>query len=596
MNRFLTGLSILSCILLLCTSFATASSLANGIVMGKVFWFHLSMIGLAGTVFVSIIAHPSNRLSFDTSDAFVLILFGIVLTTYAWGLNPEPEKLLFGGQLVCLWFMLKYLFISFPLLYSFFPVIIMISGAFEAIKGLSQLYGFTPSNHALFRLTGSFFNPGPFSGYLAVILPISLGFILRLRKQPANSCRMVYYLAWVTFLLILLVLPAGMSRSAWMAALFSCGWVYWCYRIGWEKTKKGYIKYKKQCMVAAAILLGILCLSGYGMYGIKKDSARGRFLMWKITALSIQQHPFKGTGLGGFPQAYAQTQAEYFTLGKGSDVEKKVAGCPEYAFNEYLQFGLEEGVFGLITFIVWIGYCFYRGIQKKRYAISGSILSLSIFAFSSYPLQLPSFWVLLLFLTAGASVHPFQKKAHMYPLFLFIGVSLVCFWMQKKYYNGYKAWEKGQLLYNNRIYETAQREYMQLYPLLNHKPEFLFEGAQCLSKTGRKQEAIRWFKRAIRLSADPMIYYVMARNEQTLGKYKEAEQHLLYAIDLLPERHYPYFLLAKLYAEPAFFQPKKRDSVAKIVLTKIPKVKTTAIEEMKQEIQKLINKENESSN
>lgn len=36
MNRFLTGLSMLSCTLLLCTSFATASSLANGIVMGKV--------------------------------------------------------------------------------------------------------------------------------------------------------------------------------------------------------------------------------------------------------------------------------------------------------------------------------------------------------------------------------------------------------------------------------------------------------------------------------------------------------------------------------------------------------------------------------
>lgn len=538
MNRFLTGLSMLSCTLLLCTSFATASSLANGIVMGKVFWFHLSMLCLAGTVFISIITYPLRRLSFNRSDGLILLLSGIVLATYAWGLIPEPEKLLFGGQLICLWFMLKYLFVSFPSLQTFFPVLIMASGAFEATKGLCQLYGFTPSNHALFRLTGSFFNPGPFSGYLAVILPISFGFILRLRKQTANSCRIIYYLAWITFLLILLVLPAGMSRSAWIAALFSCSWVYWSYEIGWEKTKKGYIKYKRQCMVATAILLGVFCLGGYGMYQIKKDSARGRLLMWKITTLSIQQQPFTGVGLGGFPEAYAQTQAAYFTSGKGNDAEKKVAGCPEYAFNEYLQIGLEEGILGLITFIGWIGYCFCRGIQKRRYEISGSILSLSIFAFSSYPFQLPSFWVLLLFLTAGVSLRPSRQKGRRYLLFLFVGVSLVCFWMQKKYYNGYKAWEKGQLLYNNRIYETAQREYIQLYPLLNHKPEFLFEGAQCLSKTGRKQEAIRWLKRAIRLSADPMLYYVMARNEQALGKYKEAEQHLLYAINLLPERHY----------------------------------------------------------
>ena len=30
--------------------------------------------------------------------------------------------------------------------------------------------------------------------------------------------------------------------------------------------------------------------------------------------------------------------------GKATEQEKLVAGCPEYAFNEYLQIGLEQGV------------------------------------------------------------------------------------------------------------------------------------------------------------------------------------------------------------------------------------------------------------
>ncbi|MFQ9020852.1 MAG: hypothetical protein ACLR6J_04865 [Parabacteroides merdae] len=35
----------------------------------------------------------------------LLLLFaGITLATYDWQLDPEPEKLLFGGQLVVLWF------------------------------------------------------------------------------------------------------------------------------------------------------------------------------------------------------------------------------------------------------------------------------------------------------------------------------------------------------------------------------------------------------------------------------------------------------------------------------------------------------------
>lgn len=47
--------------------------------------------------------------------------------------------------------------------------------------------------------------------------------------------------------------------------------------------------------------------------------------------------------LGGFPAAYAETQAEYMASGKATEQEKLVAGCPEYAFNEYLQIGLEQG-------------------------------------------------------------------------------------------------------------------------------------------------------------------------------------------------------------------------------------------------------------
>lgn len=178
--------------------------------------------------------------------------------------------------------MLKYLLRSFPPLQSFSPFIILITGALEAIEGLRQLYGFTSSNHGLFRLTGSFFTPGPFSGYLAVVLPLCLGFILRLRPQSGIPFRMVYYLAWGALLLSLLVLPGRMSRTPWIAAILSCSWVYWNYQ------------------------------GGYGICQMKKDSAHGRVWIWKVTALSICEQSFKGTGLGGFPAAYAKTQAGYF--------------------------------------------------------------------------------------------------------------------------------------------------------------------------------------------------------------------------------------------------------------------------------------------
>lgn len=53
----------------------------------------------------------------------------------------------------------------------------------------------------------------------------------------------------------------------------------------------------------------------------------------------------------------------------------------------------------------------------------------------------------------------------------------------KDHYKAYQQWNKAQMFYNNKAYEAALEVYEPLYPLLKHKPEFLFEVAQCLSKT-----------------------------------------------------------------------------------------------------------------
>ena len=140
-----------------------------------------------------------------------------------------------------------------------------------------------------------------------------------------------------------------------------------------------------------------------------------------------------------------------------------------------------------------------------------------------------------------------------------------------------------------KAYEAAWEVYEPLYPLLKHKPEFLFEVAQCLSKTGRYEKANGYLERAVLLSSDPMLYYVMAKNEQCLGEYRQAEKHLLHAIDILPERIYPYYLLMNLYTEPSYFQPTKLKMAIDSVLTKKPKVESSAIKEMKEKARSMLN-------
>lgn len=381
----------MSGMLLFCTPFATDSSLANSMITAKVCWFYYAMFSLSLCVWVSLIVTTSRPFLFTWADGLLAAFAGITAITYDWSLNPEPEKLLFGLQLLALWFLLRYAFTIHPGLKFFFTVILLCTGILEVFRGIEQLYGWGVSNHVLFKLTGTFFNPGPYAGYLAILLPISFHMMLQTPSDnTSKQCtteKGIYYFAGICFLSILIILPATMSRSAWLAALVSCGWVYAINRSIWKHIKIKKDKVSKKACFGIIITIILLLSIGWTLYLIKKDSADGRLLRWKVTCEVLSKHPLKGIGLGGFPAVYAQAQAIYFSSGNASEAEKLVAGCPKYAFNEYLQIALEQGLGGLAIFVGWLVICSYYGIKNKLYGICGGLLALSVFAISSYPLQ-----------------------------------------------------------------------------------------------------------------------------------------------------------------------------------------------------------------
>lgn len=597
------SLLAISGIFLLCTVFATDTGLANGLVTGKVLWFHLAMLLLAAcTLVAAALTKPVKPFVFSVADGLVLVLAAIVALTYNRQLDPEPEKMLFGGQLVVLWFLLRFILTGWPQLQLFFLAVVVATGGIEAVAGMRQLHGFEGSNHSLFKLTGDFYNPGPYSGYLAVVLPVCLWMILRQTKIY------LHYLGWIGLLAIIVVLPAGMSRTAWVAAAVSCGWVYWMQRIGWEKTKR-YMNGNRTLTIISSILI-LISIAGAlaGIYRLKADSANGRLLLWKVTGQAIREQPWIGTGTGGFPAAYAETQAEYFTSGKASETEMMVAGCPEYGFNEFLQIGLEQGLLGLMVFVLLLSYSLFRGVKNRQAGAAGGILALMVFSLASYPLQLPEFWVVLVVLMGvantntpvAADTHPTLSpgRGKILPVAIIGVLAICCGWIfrqQKGYYEGYKKWNTLKMLYNSKAYEAAGEGYEELVSLMGHKPELLFEAAQCLSKSERFEKANQLLERAMKLSGDPMIHYMAAKNEQSMGNYQKAENLLLHAIDMLPERIYPYYLLVKLYSEPAFFQEDKFIKAADTVLKKEPKVESTAIREMRTEVTKLIDESTSKS-
>lgn len=283
---------------------------------------------------------------------------------------------------------------------------LIVLGGIEAIWGLRQIYGLAVSNHSLYALTGSFYNPGPYSGYLAMIFPLCLHEWLNLKERPEPAWIEwgKYCMALGVMLLILCVLPAGMSRSAWISAAVSGAWVYGMHVSWGSKLKEIRKKYKRK-VVLACIAGGIMFIViSYSLFQLKAASANGRLFMWKISALAIAESPVIGHGTENFVSAYGRAQENYFANGEYSETEELVAGSPEYAFNEYLQVAIEYGIPFLFVVLLIIAFCFWKGSREGRIGLCGSIIAVLVFAFSSYPMQIPGFAVTFYFLLAACVI------------------------------------------------------------------------------------------------------------------------------------------------------------------------------------------------
>ena len=166
-------LLIIPFMVVLSTAFVVDKSLANGIISGKYFWFYAAMVLASIAVLLAVIIHKQN-LHFFLLDGLIVIFCGCGLGITYYHTGEITTKWVLLLLLLILYFYFRIFFVqnrwNLPVLMLF----LVLTGLVEAIWGLRQLYGFSFSQHNLFKTTGSFFNSGPYAGYLAVVFPLSL--------------------------------------------------------------------------------------------------------------------------------------------------------------------------------------------------------------------------------------------------------------------------------------------------------------------------------------------------------------------------------------------------------------------------------------
>lgn len=577
LNLYLSGIVVFTlAILLLSTAFALDESLGNRV--AKIFWFYKVII-VAGIACIPLAWVRPFR--FSITDLLVLLYAAYALCNDYFAGSIAPTRTSLFILIIVTYFIFRRLTTFAPI--GFTHAALLLSGAIEAIWGLAQLYGFTPSQHSRFELTGSFFNPGPYSGFLVAILPIALHYAL-------TSHRIARILSGVVLILLILVLPATLSRGAWLAAITGCGIVLSNYFHLHNRLKALFQKHKLTVSLTTICIFFLVTGTLIGIYRLKKESADGRWLIWKISSTLVTSHPITGVGFGHFAGAYGEAQATYFAAEERPAGEELVADVPETAFNEFVQITTETGIIGLLLFLTvsfWAFKTARYSNSKTATGMVGSLAAFFVFACFSYPFNvLP---LLVLFTLLLAQCTPMRSGSRrlsgIFYTFLFLPVYFLTTGQQERE-QAYKHWKSEQIYFNMQIFERTVDNYKKLYPLLKDQPAFLFEYGQCLSRTGHPEASNLILEEATRLSADPMIRNIMGKNYQTMKQYPQAESAFLQASRMVPNRLYPLYLLAKMYHESG--QTDKAIATARLLLEKAPKVPSSATEEMKRDMQKLI--------
>ena len=565
---------------------------ADGIITAKYFRF-AEVVGI-GLLLTWMVAWKRNfQFCFRWGDVGVVLfaLYGVgsfLLNDF----RGETQTLLLI-LLVGLYFVCRGLGgwkVSQRLLFTF---VLLLAGSIEAIWGFLQVYGWADQYHSLYRLTGSFFNPGPYSGFLAVILPVALHTLL----GPKPLCRVdkiVYGLGVICLVSIILVLPAGMSRSAWVAAGAGCGVVVWRQKRSREYVRRGIGRIGrgwKRCWLGGILLLGLSI--GGGLYLLKKDSADGRLLVWKMDLAVMRSQPWLGVGIGRYPGALGEAQAVYFANSPADPREEYVADAPEYGFNEFLQLGGEYGLIGLCLFLsitgIASGGLFKRNTQQTG-GVSGALSAFLVFACFSYPLHMLPMAMLFVLLLAwsvnvgakGVRIRRWAGQILWLPVMV---LGLVAAWRLTEKETAYKTWKTARAYFRQGDYQEALNRYTPLFSALSDRPAFVFEFGECQFQNAQYGNATAIFLWAAELSADPMVYNKLGKNYQALKQYDRAEKAYVQAAHMIPHRIYPLYLLALLYREMGDME-KARD-MARQVIDQEPKVWSPAVEEMKTEMKQL---------
>jgi O-antigen ligase len=260
---------------------------------------------------------------------------------------------------------------------------VVIAGFVQSVIAILQQAELVSSNHRMLSVTGSFGNPGPLGGFLAVALVVAITLFF---TSAAAKSLTVAGIALVTLLTIAAGLVLADSRAAFVAVITGIA-VYFFKSSGqWLLRRR---------TIALPMTVIVMVFTVMALYGYRPASVDARLLVWQVSMDMVADEPLFGHGIGAFSREYMLYQAHYFETYPDSSFVM-VADNVAYPYNELLHVLTEQGIVGGLIFVALFVTIFaHNPRDETQCRIRAGLAALLTFSMFSYPAHI--FMLLLLF-------------------------------------------------------------------------------------------------------------------------------------------------------------------------------------------------------
>ncbi len=290
---------------------------------------------------------------------------------------------------------------------------LVILGVFEALYGFFELYNKNPKIlffkkiYNLDSVTGTFVNRNHFSGYLEMIIPLTIGLIIAridlfslaglkwrekiLRLSERGFVKNLLLSSGI--ILMALAIIFSKSRSGVFLLVFSfilffgLTFLYYGGTRHQQKWVKGFLKITFMLIIFVSLYMGINAT--IERFALDKLPYEGRPVYWTNATAIVADFPIFGAGLGTFSSLYPAYEKVWRPVRLS------------HAHNDYLEFLAELGIVGFIllfggiifilihSFLVWKAR---RYPEVKGLVLGGivAVISLLIHSITDFNLHIPA--------------------------------------------------------------------------------------------------------------------------------------------------------------------------------------------------------------